>query len=720
MGVKVKNIVYIALVLLVVQLLASPMSYGQNYGNNNNNNNNGNSNINDIYNNNIDNNNMGLSDNALDQPVDSLSKSKERKEKKPLTSYYFSDSTKLQNVFSWTHSTFNNNIEFISIDTMLSGFNRDYLFFNQEKIGSAYLGNLGGASVPLDYFNRRNHTSFSFLDAYQAYIYTPAEIPFYNTKRPFTQLSFFTSGQVAKAEEQLRVIHAQNISPSTSFNLEYRNNATRGMYNDQRSKDKNLSLAVDHTGNRYSVHSGYIYNMGDIQENGGVTNDSFVKDTLMDLPQNIPMNLKDAYNKFKGHTFFITQSYGLPFVSPKKKRIQELMLAGDSTAVLDEDVEYNLRDSPAIFFGQHFEFTSYKKTYTDTYEGVEEGYYDNWYINPAMSSDSIRERNIDARFFVQIQPYSRDGIISTLDGGIGYQNESYYYFQPKDYIYESENTVESSVYVYANAEGKFKKYINWDGHFKYHPLGANSQDMNFGGNLEFTAYLKDKPLKISAGANYSMTNTSFWSEHYYSNHFKWNNSFDKEIETRFEGKITMEDYGLELGAKQSIMTNKVYYNQNSLPTQFADALSLSSVYLQKDFRIGGLNLKNRVLLQWSSSQSVAPVPLVSANALYYYEFDVVKNVLRMQVGVDGYFNTSYYGFGYNPAIMQFYNQQTVKTGDYVWLDAFVSGKWKRLRFLIKLQHVNYELFGGRDYFQVAHYPLNRRMLKIGVSWNFYD
>ncbi|MEG1935319.1 MAG: putative porin, partial [Rikenellaceae bacterium] len=164
----------------------------------------------------------------------------------------------------------------------------------------------------------------------------------------------------------------------------------------------------------------------------------------------------------------------------------------------------------------------------------------------------------------------------------------------------------------------------------------------------------------------------------------------------------------------------IYYDENSLPAQFKDALSVTGIFLQKDFRLGGLNLKNRVLLQWSSSQKVAPVPLVSANAMYYYEFNVVKNVLRMQVGVDAYFNTSYYGFGYNPAIMQFYNQQTTKTGDYIWLDAFVSGKWKRVRFLVKMQHLNYELFGGRNYFQVAHYPLNRRMLKLGISWNFYD
>ena len=561
-------------------------------------------------------------------------------------------------------------------------------------------------------------------------------------------MSFFTSGATPQAEEQLRLILAQNVSPSTSFNAEYRNNATRGMYNYQRSKDKNLSMVVNHSGSRYSIHTGYIYNMGDIQENGGVIDDYFVKDSLVELPENVPMNLKSAFNRFKGHTFFVTQSYGLPLNAMKKNRIERLQkLIADQEALKNPDtlntqdtlntldtlgapgvpvkkeedeIEYNLRDVSAVFFGQHFEFTGYKKIYTDVREGIEEGFYENWYINPELSVDSIKEQKLDARFFMQVQPYDRDGIIGTIDGGVGYVNENYYYFQPDDYIFLNENTTQNSIYTYANIQGKFKKYIDWSGHFKYYPAGYRSQDMNFGGDMELTAFIKDKPLRFSAGAHYRMENPSFWSEHYYSNHYKWNNSFDKEIETRFEGKVTMEDYGLEIGAKQSVITNKVYYDQNSLPAQFTDPLSLSSVYLQKDFRLGGFNLKNRVLLQWSSSQKVAPVPLLSANALLYYEFDVVKKVLRMQVGVDGYFNTSYYGFGYNPALMQFYNQQTTKTGNYVWLDAYVSGKWKRLRFLIKMQHLNYDMFGERNFFQVAHYPLNRRMLKIGVSWNFYD
>ncbi|MEG1649040.1 MAG: putative porin [Rikenellaceae bacterium] len=681
-------------IALIITVLPSDYAYCQVMG--------GNGTATDIYNRGKTKNNMGLPiEGMVQQPTDSIGKKKEKKEKKPLESYLFGDSTKKQNVFSWMFNPQNNNINFVAIDTMLNDFNKDYLFFRKEKAGVIYNGNLGGANTPLDFFARRNMQNFSFLDAYSSYLYFPDNVPFYNSKRPFTQFAFFMSGQTKRAEEQLRVLHAQNVSPSSSFNIEYRNNATRGMYNNQRSKDKNLSVAFDHTGKRYTVHTGYIYNMGNIGENGGLTNDTFVKDTLIDLPENLPINMKDAQNKFYGHTFYITQSYGMPFRSLK-----------------DEDSE--LRDKSAIFFGHSFEFTGFKKTYTDTYEQTVEGYYKDWFLDRTYTKDSLKESKIDTKFFLQLQPYNREGAFGLVDGGIGYTHESYYNFQPSDYIFKSKNTTRSSVYVYANGGGQVKKYFKWNGNFKYYPIGYRSQDMNVGGNLELSVPIKGKPLTLTAGALYRMENPSFWSEHYYSNHFMWENSFVKENETRFEASLSMADYGIEVGIKQSIINNKIYYDENSLPAQFKDALSVTGIFLQKDFRLGGLNLKNRVLLQWSSSQKVAPVQLVSANAMYYYEFNVVKNVLRMQVGVDAYFNTSYYGFGYNPAIMQFYNQQTTKTGDYIWLDAFVSGKWKRVRFLVKMQHLNYELFGGRNYFQVAHYPLNRRMLKLGISWNFYD
>ena len=206
----------------------------------------------------------------------------------------------------------------------------------------------------------------------------------------------------------------------------------------------------------------------------------------------------------------------------------------------------------------------------------------------------------------------------------------------------------------------------------------------------------------------------------------WSNSLAKENETRIEASFRVPDYALELAARQGVVKNKIYYgpvgpgDSNVGVLQHDGNVSLTSLYARKDFRIGGLHLDNRVLLQWSTNQEVIPVPLVSAFLSYYYEFWVVRDVLRLQIGLDGRYNTKYYAPGYNPALSAFYNQRETEVGNYPYTDVFVMGKWKRMRIFLKYQHVNRGLFGNGDYFSVARYPLNPGMFKMGISWGFYD
>ena len=97
--------------------------------------------------------------------------------------------------------------------------------------------------------------------------------------------------------------------------------------------------------------------MGDIQENGGLVDDREVTDTVVDLPQNLKMNLKDARNVFKGNTLYYTQNLRH---SARESRFPRW---GETIA-----------DVPAVFIGNAFNFTKFRKTYTDTRSSVEEGF----------------------------------------------------------------------------------------------------------------------------------------------------------------------------------------------------------------------------------------------------------------------------------------------------------------------------------------------------------
>ena len=133
-----------------------------------------------------------VDNNATAQQTDTTQK--KPKIRKPLESYFFDDSTRARNSFAWNVDLERNDINLIDVDTSMTGFQNEYPYL-QNNVGSAYLGNLGAASVPLDFFIRPNFKNFSFAQSFAAYLITPEQVRFFNVKKPFTHLSYFMSGQ---------------------------------------------------------------------------------------------------------------------------------------------------------------------------------------------------------------------------------------------------------------------------------------------------------------------------------------------------------------------------------------------------------------------------------------------------------------------------------------------------------------------------------------------
>ena len=644
---------------------------------------------------------------------------KERKIRKPLESYFFNDSIRALNNFKWNLRPGYNRIEIQPLDTTLENWRIDYPFY-LDGVGDIAQGSLGQTSLPINYFKRPQKFDFSFSSPYYAYIYDTENVPFYNTKRPLIRMTYLESGQKRFREESFGIMHAQNVSPTTGFNIDYKARGTRGKYIRSRTKNHNLSVAFSHTGKRYAVHAGFYNNHIEQQENGGVVGEWATADTTFEMPSGVPMKLADAEaeNIYRNNAFFVTQSYGIPL-----QRLTES--------------DFSMAELSAVYIGHSFEYNSWSKVYSDiraeytnerdhrnpdgSFAPATGEYYEDWFINPRQTRDSIYERVISNRFFVQAQPWDRNGVVGTLDAGIGIDLHTYSQFLPDNYLsgkYAKEK--KTSYFAYGSVGGKIKKYVDWDANLKFYPSGYRGGDLSVGAHLALKGALRGHPLILEGRFSMDRRSPNYWQENLYSNHFVWSTPLNKENETRFEVKFSVPDYAFEAGAWQGVVSNKIYYAADSRIAQQGGNVSLTSVYARKDFRLGGLHLDNRVLLQWSTDQEVIPVPLLGAYLSYYYEFWVVRDVLRLQIGLDGHYNTRYYAPSYNPALSVYYNQREVEVGNYPYMDAFLVGKWKRMRIFLKYQHINKGLFGNGEYFSAAHYPLNPGMFKMGISWGFYD
>lgn len=144
-----------------------------------------------------------------------------------------------------------------------------------------------------------------------------------------------------------------------------------------------------------------------------------------------------------------------------------------------------------------------------------------------------------------------------------------------------------------------------------------------------------------------------------------------------------------------------------------------SAYLKKDFRLWNvLHLDNQILFQLSSDKNVLPLPLLTLNLRYYFQFELVRNVLTAQIGANAVFNTKYYIPAYNPAVGVFHTQNQVEYGNFPYIDFFINLQWKRASIFVKYVNASQQWF-NKEYFSAYNYIRSQRAFKVGIHWPFY-
>ena len=152
---------------------------------------------------------------GMEGDVGDTTNTKEKREKKALESYYFNDTVRALYNWQWTIDRDFDRVNISPLDTTLQDWRIDYVFY-RKGVGDMALGGLGQSSQPINWFDRRQSSDFIFARSYDAYTARIDNVPFYNCKTPFSNLSYLESGQKRYREEHFELIHTQNIDPSTS------------------------------------------------------------------------------------------------------------------------------------------------------------------------------------------------------------------------------------------------------------------------------------------------------------------------------------------------------------------------------------------------------------------------------------------------------------------------------------------------------------------------
>lgn len=627
-----------------------------------------------------------------------------------LDTYLFADSIKYTRIFSWKHDTYLNNQEVLKIDTTFNYHFHD-LPFHRDDINAQYLGVSGSAALPFNYHNRQTNELFPFFSPYMTYTYMPETLPFYNTKTPYTELAYYGTlfANRQKSEDNIRFLHTQNFTPSFNFTILYQRNGGGGLLQNEKTDFRTFSITGNYLGKNYIAQGGYLFSRLKRQENGGVEDLKMISDTTIDV-RTVPIYLSDANSIMRRNTFFITHSYGVPIRWKAQRdslgnKIADTLSTGEGTAT---------------YFGHYGEYSVYSRSYTDNItDSVGRSLYRNIFLlNPTTTADSARVMNLENRFFLKIQPWNAESVVSNLDGGIGHQMLNFYGFKPEFFISGNQNKTYNNIYAYFGAGGKFRKYFAWNARAKADVAGYYKGNFSLDAAMRFSSWAVKDGIHLTAKFSSSIRKPSYFLNNYTSNHHLFDFDFDKTTTTRIEGKLEIPHWGLEASVGYTLLNKNVYLDTLCIPTQNNDAMSILSAYIAKNIKVGPLHLDNRVLFQTSSKQEVIPLPKVAVNLRYYLEFYAVKNILNVQFGADMTYNTKYYAQAFDPALGMFYNQERYKIGNNPYIDVFVNLQWKRACIFVKCENV---LQGtpNNEYYSTYRYIRPQRALKLGIWWPFY-
>lgn len=598
-----------------------------------------------------------------------------------------------------------------------------------------YLGNLGSPRLSRLFFERRNDEPTMFLEPFSSFYFRPEEAKFTNSNVPYTNLTYYKAGNKVNGEERFKSYFSVNANKRLAFGFNVDYLYGRGYYLNQSTAYFNGGLFASYIGDKYQMHAVYNNFHLKMNENGGITDDRYITHPEeMEDPGGtsyIPVNLEQTSNRNHDFYVYLTHRYRLGFnrevtkIEETKDKVARRKAERDSTAIpMDTIIVEEFVPVTSFIHTLKVERSNHRFRSGSEPTG-ENAIYDNTYFQEGMSNDStlaISVKNVLGVSLLEgFNKYAKAGLTAYLSHKFSrytLMNMNVDVNAPRPVEY-----TEHEVFVGGELAKRQGTLLHYNVNGEVGLTGKAIGQFRVNGDLDLNFRLWKDTVNFYARGYVSNTLPSFYMRHYHSNHYTWDNdNMSKEFRTRVEGELNIDRWGTNLRAGVENIKNYTYFGQQALPEQYSGNVQVLSAILKQNFKAGIFHLDNEIAWQKSSNSTVLPLPDFSLYHNFYLLAKLAKKILTVQLGANLTYFTSYHAPAYQPAIQQFHLQPVddqVKIGGYPIISAYANLHLKRTRLFVMMYHLNAGT-GNANSFLVPHYPLNQRLLKIGVSWNFYD
>ena len=610
-----------------------------------------------------------------------------------------------------------------------------------------HLGNLGSPRLNRVFFDRKEYSEEYFTDPYDIIYVRPQDMIFTNTKSPFSNLSYYKEFDSQNGEERFKSYFAINANKRLGFGFYTDYIYGRGHYTDQSTALFNGGLFSSYRFGKYEMHLFINRNNYKMSENGGITDDRYITNPL-DMAEgkrqyksyDIPVNLQQIWNHNSGKHAFLTHRYSLGFHREHADTIKadSLRLLLHTDTIHKDSIRIIREFVPVTSFIHTVQYDTNKRKYYSYNVSQNEKYWENMYLGND-SIDKTRYISIKNTFGIELREGFNKWAQAGLTAFISHQMRSYHL---PDSIFinnlrKHTRYKENNISVGGQLTRREGKTIHYSALGEFNIAGENSGDLTLEGTADLNIRLFGDTIRLDLTGFMKSKKPIFYFRHFHSKHYWWDNEdLSKEMRTHVEGKLSFDKLGTTLRAGAENIKNYTYlantsianpsnestYLNNAAVKQHSSNIQILTAQIEQNFHIGMLHLDAEVTYQKSSEQDILPLPELNVYGNVYLKGTMAKKVLKYELGADVRYFTKYNAPDYAVAIGQYYLQNrdnAMSIGGYPIVNVYFNMHLKRTRLFVMYSHIN-QGSGSSNYFLAPHYPINPKIFKLGLSWNFFD
>lgn len=413
------------------------------------------------------------------------------------------------------------------------------------------------------------------------------------------------------------------------------------------------------------------------------------------------------------------------------KNMADSLLAASNKA--KEDTSW-LKDEyvPVTSFIHTADFTTYRRIY-EAYATPENYYLDTYKVKERLAGDSIYDKtsnwNLRNTFAIALL----EGFNKWIKTGakVFATHTLSHYVLPDSVGTTSWN--EHSVAVGAQLSKTQGKSLHFNVTGDVAVVGYNVGEIKIDGGVDLNFPLLGDTMTLAASGFYHHVKPSFYFRHYQSRHLWWDSDDLSMIDhlraqgvlnyaktrTRFRFAFDeIKNYAYFASSFTNSDDNGRLYNM-AYSRQASSPITVLTAEVAQDLAFGPFHWETTLTWQKSTNQDVLPLPAINAYTNLYLRFKIAR-VLNCDFGADARFFTKYAAPDYFPSLGQYTvqeNENKQKIGGYPVINAYFNFKLSRARFFVMMSHVNCGS-GNKEYFFTPNYPLNGRVFRFGISWDF--